>query len=264
MDASTAVGAILREINDHTVVRPYGDGLLVDLPLTYGDGDAVRILVEPMGSGFRITDRAVAATLVSMSGVNLQTGRPAEAFAEAVRGASLSGINAAPGELSTFGPADDLGRLVLDVAQASLRVDQLRWLAARQPPVRFPDRVVDRVKAWAEGNREVQREAPVQLRSGRSRQVTLRVASKDQVAYIQAVSMRDRDQAAEHCYYIFGLSNVPKTHKIAALDGGKSNWSEAIVNELESVGDVEFFADPVSLERRLDRVVPPPQAALHL
>lgn len=131
MNSAEAVGAILRTMNDLTVVRPYGDGLIVDLPLTYGDGDAVRVLVEPMGRGYRVTDRAVAATLLSMAGVNVMTGRPAEAFSEAIRGSGLNRVNAADGELATFGDASDLGRLVLDVAQASLRVDQLRWLAAR-------------------------------------------------------------------------------------------------------------------------------------
>src|SRR4051794_25057814 len=176
MDAATAVGAILRAINDQTVVRPYGDGLLVDLPLTYGDGDAVRVLVEPMGSGYRVSDRAVAATAASMAGVNLELGRPAEAFAEAVRGASLNGINSAPGELATFGDSEDLGRLVLDVAQASMRVDQLRWLAVRQSYIRFTDRVTQRVQTWA-GDREIRRNATVPLRSGRSRTVTLSVSN---------------------------------------------------------------------------------------
>ncbi|MEV1287741.1 hypothetical protein [Micromonospora sp. NPDC049679] len=262
MDSAATVGAILRTINDQTVVRPYGDGLLVDLPLTYGDGDVVRILVEPMGSGFRVSDRAVAATQLAMTGVNVGAGRPAEAFAEAARSAGLSGVNAAPGELATFGVAEELGRMVLDVAQASMRTEQLRWLAVRQTLTRFPDRVVDRVKSWAQGSRHVQREAPLALRSGRKRQVTLRVSSHDRSAYIQAVSSRDRDQAAEHCYYIFDLSDVPKENRIAALDGARADWPTEIVSELAQVGDVEFFADPLSLERQLDKLVPPPRAAL--
>jgi hypothetical protein len=257
VDPTMTVGAILRTINDQTIVRPYGDGLLVDLPLTYGDGDAVRVLVEPMGSGFRVSDRAVAATQLSMAGVNVAAGRPAEAFAETVRNAGLSGLNTAPGELATFGTAQDLGRLVLDVAQASMRVEQLRWLAVRHSLTRFPDRVVDRVKSWAQDSRQVQREALVSLRSGRKRQVTLRVSSRSRSAYIQAVSSRDRDQAAEHCYYIFDLSEVPKENRIAALDGGREDWPSEIISELASVGDVEFFADPLSLERQLDKVVPP-------
>jgi hypothetical protein len=262
MDMSAAVGAILRTVNDHTLVRPYGDGFLIDLPLTYNDGDSVRVLVEPMGVGFRVSDRAAAATLVSMAGVNLNAPRPSEAFEDAVRNGNLSGLSSAPGELATFGTAEQLGKMILDVGQASLRVDQIRWLAVRQSPKRFTDQVTERVRSWA-GNRKVQREALVSLKSGRQRQVTLRVSDKDRAAYIQAVSSRDRDQAAEHCYYIFDLSEIPKANKIAALDGGRADWPAEIISELETVGGVEFFADARSLERRIDEVVPPPQTSVY-
>mgnify|MGYP000541331781 CR=1 FL=1 len=87
---------------------------------------------------------------------------------------------------------------VLAVAQASMRVDQLRWLAVKQPPVRFPDRVVTRIKAWATNDgRQVRREAPVRLTSGRQRPVTVQVSSANKAAYVQAVSGRDQEQAAE-------------------------------------------------------------------
>lgn len=264
MNSRETIGAILSAINDHTTVQPYGDGLLVDLPVTYGDRDAVRILVEPMGSGYRVTDRGAASALLSIAGVNVVVGRPAEAFAAAMRANNLNGVNAVEGELATFGEAKDLGQLVLDVAQASMRVEQLRWLAVRQPLTRFPEKVAKRVRNWVEDSREVQREAPVPLRSGRSRPVTLRVSHADRAAYIQAVSARDREQAAEHCYYIFDLSRVPKDNRIAALDGQREDWPKAIIEELASVSDVEFFGDPLGLERRLDTVVPPPHPVLQI
>lgn len=260
MNSENIVGAILRAVNDHTNARAYGDGLLIDLPFTYGDGDSVRVLIEPMGSGFRVTDRAAAATLLSMAGVNIAHGRPADAFAEAQRLSGLSGLNAQVGELATYGTPDDLGTMVLAVAQASMRVDQLRWLAVRQPPVRFPDRVVSRVRSWAGEGRRVQREAPVRLKSGRERQVTLSVSTANRAAYVQAVSGRDQEQAAEHCYHIFSLSEVPKERRIAALDGNRDDWPSAILTELESVSGVEFFAAAHQLEKRIDEVVPPPRA----
>ncbi|MGC5378747.1 hypothetical protein ACPXB1_09785 [Micromonospora sp. DT68] len=262
VDATTVIGAVLRAANDNTVAHPYGDGLLVDLPLAYGDGDGVRVLVEPMGTGFRVSDRATAATLLAMAGVNLFAGRAAEAFAEITRGAGLNGVNAVPGELATFGTADDLGRLILAVAQASLRADQLRWLAPRQAGMRFVDRVADRVTVWAGRTRHLQRDAPIPLGSGRTRSVTVRVANDGKAAYVQALSLRDPDQAAEHCYHVFGLSTIAKERRIAALAGTKRDWPAAIVTELQTVSDVEFFDEPLSLERQLDKVVPPPQPAL--
>lgn len=262
MEANAVIGAVLRAINDSTVVLPYGDGLLVDLPLSYGDGDGVRVLVEPMGTGFRASDRGAAATLLTMAGVNLTSGRAAEAFAETLRAAGLNGFDSVAGEVATFGAADDLGKLVLMVAQASLRMDQLRWLAPRQPGTRFVDRVSDRVTVWAGRTRKVQREAPIPLASGRSRPVTVRVANDGKAAYVQALSLREPDQAAEHCYHLFGLSTIAKDNRVAALAGSERDWPAAIVAELRTVGDVEFFDDPVSLERQLDKVVPTPQPAL--
>lgn len=262
MDATTAISAVLRAVNDDSAVHAYGDGFLIDLPLTYGDGDAVRVLVEPMGSGYRVSDRAAAAGLLTMAGVNLASGRASEAFAETARSAGLNGINAAPGEIATFGSAEDLGRLILTVAQASLRADQLRWLAPRQPGTRYVDRVTDRITGWAGRTRKVQRDAPMPLESGRTRPVTLRVANDGAAAYVQAVSLRNPDQAAEHCYHIFGLSSVAREKRVAALDGSERDWPPAIVAELRTVSGVEFFDEPLSLEKQLDRVVPPAQSAM--
>lgn len=262
MDATAAVAAVLRTINDHTVVRPYGDGLLVDLPMVYGDGDTVRVLVEPMGSGVRVSDRATAVTLLSMAGVDPNAGRAAEAVGETLRSTGINAVTAEPGEIATFGNLEDLGKLILDVAHTSLRIDQLRWLAVQQPPVRFVDQVTTRIKVWAGKGRQVRRDAPIPLRSGRRRTVTALVSNSEQEAYIQALSTRDRERAAEHCYHLFGLSNMPPARKIATLDGSIEAWPAEIISELQTVASVEFFADAGNLERRLDDVVPPPQRLL--
>jgi len=256
MESSTIIAAILRAINDHTVVHPYGDGLLVDLPLTYSDGDAVRVLVEPMGDGFRVTDRSTAAELLTLAGVSVAAGRPAQAFASAVRASGLNNIGAGPGELATFGTAEELGSLVLAVAQTSIRVEQLRVLAVRQPVVRFHEQVTTRVRQWAAAGRQVRRDAPIQLRSGRTRVVTVRVSGGDRSAYVQAVSRRDPEHSAEHCYYLFGNSTVDPSDRIAALDGRADDWPAALIAEVASISDVQFFGEPLGLERRLEARVP--------
>lgn len=71
-----------------TVVHPYGDGFLVDLPVTYGDGDTVRLLVERAGDRVRVSDRSEV-------------------------------------ELTACGPLKDVERLVVAVAVASIAVDRL-------------------------------------------------------------------------------------------------------------------------------------------
>jgi hypothetical protein len=54
-------------------VHPYGDGVLVDLPIRYGDGEAVRLLVEPVGDGYRVSDRCQVADRLLVAGVSLSS-----------------------------------------------------------------------------------------------------------------------------------------------------------------------------------------------
>jgi len=126
VDEETVVRALLGAIDGRVVVRPYADSLLVDLPLTYGDGDSVRLLVEPLGSGVRVSDRASAFGRLILADVNADGGRVAEAIAAAIRTAGLSNIGGEGDEIVTFGPMEDLGGMVVAVAQAALKVEQLR------------------------------------------------------------------------------------------------------------------------------------------
>lgn len=263
MDRNATLAAVLRTINDHTTIRDYGDGLLVDLPLSYGDGDAVRVLVEPMGTGVRVSDRAAAATLLAMAGVDITSGRPAAALAEALRSAKLNLVAARPGEIATFGVLDELGELILNVAHASMRLDQLRWLAHEQPSAAFAARLTARLRAWAGPDRTVRRDAPMPLQSGRSRPVTAAVSANGTVAYVQAVSSREKERQADHCFRLLALARVAAGAKIAALDGSAEAWPQVIVEELGTVAEVEFYDDTWGLERRLDLVVPPPQQVLN-
>jgi hypothetical protein len=125
MEPSSIVAALLRSVNDRITVHAYGDGLLADLPLTYSDGDSVRLLVEPLGAGVRVSDRASAYERLLLADVNTDTGRAAEAIAATVRAAGLANVGGEEDEIATFGPAGDLGTMVLAVAQASIRVAAL-------------------------------------------------------------------------------------------------------------------------------------------
>jgi hypothetical protein len=257
------IAAVLGAVNDHTQVHPYGDGVLVDLPLTYGDGDGVRVLVEPMGTGVRVSDRAAATVLLSMADVEITSGRPAEAFADILRSAGLNSVYAEEGEITTFGAAEDLGDLILRVAQAAVRVDQLRWLAQPRHNVRFDSRVAYRLQAWAGSKRKAQRGAAITLKSGRTRAVTASVTNGTDTVWVQALGESDKDRSFDHCYSIFGLApNIPHDRKIATLAGSQRAWPSQMVSELSDVADVQFFEEATRLERALDQRVPldsPPQ-----
>ncbi|MFD3897302.1 hypothetical protein ACFW5U_23435 [Streptomyces rochei] len=255
MDRNSVIAALLRSINDRIVVHDYGDGLLVDLPLTYSDGDSVRLLVEPLGTGVRVSDQASAYERLLLADVNTDTGRAAEAIASTVRVAGLANVGGEEDEIATFGPLEDLGTMMLNVAQASIRVEQLRWLAVRRAPVRFADRVVERVQSVARRDWKVERNASLRLRSGRERSVTVAVETPTAAAYVQALSVKDKDQAAEHCYYLFSWADVPAQSRVAALDGKRSDWPSEVLSELGSVADVEFFGDKDAVESAVQRAL---------
>jgi hypothetical protein len=126
VDEETVVRALLGVIDGRVVVHPYADSLLVDLPLTYSDGDSVRLLVEPLGSEARVSDRASAFERLILADVNTDTGRVAEAISATIRAAGLSNIGGEEDEIATFGPVEDLGGMVIAVAQAALKAEQLR------------------------------------------------------------------------------------------------------------------------------------------
>ncbi|MGW4559926.1 hypothetical protein ACWEOV_40890 [Streptomyces sp. NPDC004365] len=263
MDKRVVIGALLTSINDEIITHEYGDGLLVDLPLTYSDGDSVRLLVEPMGSGVRVSDQASAYERLLMADVNPDAGRVAEAIAATVRTANLSNVGGEVDELATFGPLDDVGVMLLSVAQAAMRVEQLRWLAVRRAPMRFSERVIERVQAVARRDWKIERNASIPLTSGRERLVTLAVEAPNATAYVQALSAKDREQSAEHCYYLFSWADVPSGTRVAALDGAPNNWPSELVSELGTVADVEFFANSGSLERAVERALASSAAASH-
>lgn len=134
LDAQKLTSLVVREMNDEITVMDYGHGLLMTLPLTYWDDDRVTLFVEPFESGYRVSDRGSTAVRLHMTGMNVETAKVAEAWRRSV--ASLNLVN--PGdeelELAHFTDADQLGESILKVAEASLRIDQLRWLHSAQKP----------------------------------------------------------------------------------------------------------------------------------
>lgn len=245
--------ALLGYVNDQTAIRPYGEGVLVDLPLTYSDGDVVRVHVEPVSSGYRVSDRAEAVDRLEQYGVNAWTGRAATAIATTKLEANLNAINSAEQEIATFGDEAQVGAMIMAVAQTAVRVEQLRWLASpRSRPYR--ERLYDRLHDASTRRWKIERNPTVRLQSGRIRPVTLSVQGERGTAWVQALSKSDQDSSVSHCYYLFDRSNIPKDSRVAALDGRKEDWPAGVADDLAVVGAVEFFDEPLELERELERI----------
>src|SRR5690606_13655671 len=83
---------VLRALNDGMSSRPYGHGALLDLPMTYSDGDSIRVFVEELGKGYRVSDRGDAIDRLVEAGVNPDAVKARAAIEDALRTHSLDRI----------------------------------------------------------------------------------------------------------------------------------------------------------------------------
>lgn len=247
MDSRSITSALLSFTNDGLVVRPYAHGHLVTLPLCYYDEDRVTLFVEDYQQGFRVTDRGLTAVRLQAADLNLRGERVIHAWERSTAAAQLFNPAAEELEIAGWGTEDELPSLVFRVAEASLRIDQLRWLARERPPRRFSERVLDRLSHAASSPEEVIPQAPLLLRSGRLRQVTAAVGPDEKHrVYVQAIAGQNnetQERAVEHCFYLFELArDVPKERRLAFATGTEDDWKAHWVTELGGVCDLAFDA----------------------
>lgn len=253
---TSPVGALLGAVNDLTSATPYGSGWLLDTPFTFSDGDRVSVLIDPLGSGFRVTDRAEAIDRLVMWGVSPDSKRANQAITATRQAAGLAPIGTeGKHQVATFGGAPELGAMVLAVAQCAVRIEQLRWLARDKPSMKFDDRLNERLLVVAHQHRwRYNRRAAIPLPGDRTRQVTAVVEGQRATAYVQAVSASDPEESVGRCYYLFDRAEVAKEQKVATLAGTPGDWSDGLRSDLEAVSVVTFFEEPNALERELERI----------
>ncbi|NKQ59376.1 hypothetical protein HFP15_41735 [Amycolatopsis sp. K13G38] len=252
MDGAKISTSVLSLVNDQLDVKPYGHGHLITLPLAFYDDDQITLFAEPFEGGVRVTDQGTTAMRLHMADVDLQNARVADSWNRSVAALGVKSLAAEEGIVGAWGTVDEIGRLVLMVAEAALRVDQLRWLATDRRPVQFRDRVVSQLNAIARANEQVTPNAPLPQTSGRTRQVTAAVGlDHERRVYVQAMGASNREQAAEHCYYVFSHTKVPRDRVLAVAAGTRDAWSSALLDELGQVTDVAFFDERDDLRSQL-------------
>ncbi|WET81108.1 DUF1828 domain-containing protein [Amycolatopsis sp. QT-25] len=252
MDGSKIKASLLSQVNDVIDVREYGHGHLLTLPLAFYDNDLITLFVEPYEGGVRVSDQGTTAMRLHMADLDLDAPRVAEAWTRSVANLGSQSMATDEGVVGGWGEGSQVGRLVLNVAEAVLRVDQLRWLASDRRPVRFRDRVVRTISAIASTPEQVTPNAPLPQSSGRTRQVTAAVGPDvDNRVYVQAMGASNRDQAAEHCYYVFKHTQVPRERVLAVAAGRRDSWSSSVLQELSEVTDVAFYDEQGDVQSKL-------------
>lgn len=259
MSSRATRSAILSAFNDDILTTPYGHGELVTLPLHYYDDDRVSVFVEEYENGLRISDRGMSLMRLHMAGLNLDATKVDEAWSRSIARVRKRDLVGEDGVISAFAEAGDVGRAILDVAEASLRVDQLRWMASEPRRGRFSDQVVRRVTDLVGGRATVTPNAAFQLTSGRTRQVTAAIGESVETRfYLQAVGGSDRasrEKSIEHCHFLFSLGTVERERKLAVVADGGTGWDTTVRQELGRVGQVAFYRDEVALKEVVSKAL---------
>lgn len=261
--STSITSALLKRVNDVTSAHPYGEGWLIDTPLTYSDGDTVTLLLSPMGQGaYRVSDRADSLDRLVLAGLRLDGRKARRAITSARRNAGLNQMASSDYELATICAEPDIGEAILRVAECAMRVEQLRWLAQERDEVQYADRLRERVsrlglsRGWA-----VQERGALPLRGGRTRRVTAVISGPRAPIYVQAVSLRTAEVSVASCYYAFDRAEVPPPHRVSVLDGAPSDWDQGLADDLSTVSIVSFFDGGPPIESELARVVEEAQPA---
>lgn len=251
MDASKIKSSVLSSVNDDIQITEYGHGHLVTMPVGFYDDDLVTLFVEPYERGVRVSDQGTTAMRLHMANVDLDSPKVAESWRRSVAALGNRSTATDDGVIAAWGSNDDVGGLLIAVAEAAIRADQLRWAVQERQPVRFKDKVVSRLSQIVGDKQVVTPNAPIHQKSGRTRRVTAAVGSDPVSAvYVQAISANSGDYGFEHCYYIFSHTDVVRERRLAVASGAMAQRTQ-LIEELREVVDVALFDSGDDLERQL-------------
>lgn len=219
---SQVLDAFTRSVAAATAVEMWGDGELVVTPFGLRDGEPVVVYVKQVdGDTFYVTDRGQASDSLMIGGLDF--GRPQvnnswNAVRESVEQAMLIPEPLSEWELATYASSETLGYAISHVAEAALRADGLRALAApRAPRLLFSDWVI--AEAGKRGL-TVHPNAVIPSAGAIRRKVSTKVSGA-KTAYINAIGPKAEPWGAfDHARSLFADSNVNSNERVTLVAHG--------------------------------------------
>lgn len=259
MDHNALKSSLLGYVNDHTHVVDSPSGIVVYLPLWYGDEDTVALTIEPVQDDLiRISDQGATALRLRLEDVKLDSPSVREAWNALTNNIRQTDSTVGADDLSTLVHPSDLGEGLVDVALACVRAEHVRLKESPPAKVRFSDRVVRRldeaVLPWVTQGGVFNRYPAVTLSSGRKRHITASFSNSQHdkhPLFIQSVSGNSREAKEEQIskgFHLFSFLQVDQDQKITVASGTRDSWDPGMVREIGQVSDVIFFDEPRELE----------------
>lgn len=243
MKSTEIVASFTRCLVNQTRAFEYSDGWLIDLPYSYLDGDSVRLFIEPINSGFRITDRGDAILGLEDIGMSTETGKTAEHIEWAVKASDLDLLGAEDYELSTTADESTLGCTIEQIARIALLIDSFRLEAKPQVEVKFFEKIGSQLRTLFGDKAQVRLRASLpQVGKGRRpRQVTASITRDNRTAYVQAIGMqKNPDGPVSRTHRTFKGAEAAKNLRFSALEGTPGMWEVDDLDYLSEVSTVTF------------------------
>lgn len=246
---------VVRELGEHFVASPHGQGIRIRTPFLYPDGDVIDVYVREEGTGFTVTDLGEALGWLRLQSLSDRRSPKQDRLLQDI--ALTLGVELFRGQIMMrCASPQELPLAVQRVGQAALRVADL-WFTTRTRTVEsLTDEVADLLL-----EREIPFERSVRLagRSGHNWTVDFQTRTPLKSALISVLATGSRAAArriTEHVvagwHDLSHLRAMPQGPRfISLIDDTADVWSEEDFRLVESISDVERWSQATDFVERL-------------
>lgn len=265
MDAMKVKTSLLSVLNDSIEATSTPGGILLTTPFCYSDGDRIELLVSADGAEVRVSDGGSTDIVLELAGVNVERELARDVMRDSV--AHLFPFGVDDSSIETVTTTGGLGQAVVDVIEAVIRIEGVKFLPEKQSRARLSKRVTDHLKravAQSGANAQVARNYRLATSGGRQRSVTAAVTMDDRAPLVMQAVNTARDAAEQSiagCYYAFDAAATGAySERVAVLGGSRETVDQGILNDLQSVSERVVFEHDEEFEQIVAKFLQPAMA----